>query len=82
MRTLIINGTRHTLTTDGMGITYIDGLLIDDFMDNLSEADTLWLAQYGMNVAKNEPEHYEDICERIEMPREVKSGIDSHMENL
>ncbi len=76
MTEIVINGTSHEIEIDNMGLTFVDGVFIDVFLEGLSGEDIAWLAKYGLGVAHNEPEHFDDIAERIEMPRDVKATLD------
>lgn len=73
---MTINGKDYPLTVDAFGLTYVDGKLVDDFMKTLSVEDTEWLARYGLSVVQREPKHFDDIAERIEMPRDLKGKMD------
>jgi hypothetical protein len=43
---------------------------VDDYLDQCSHEEFMFLAQKGISVASNEPEQLEDIIERTEMPDE------------
>jgi hypothetical protein len=74
--TITINGKEHTIYKDDFGTT-IDGWNIDQFLDQADEATVVWLAEHGMGVVQNNPEYFDDIAERIEMPRDIKSTMDN-----
>lgn len=70
MPTITINIKKYELTQDEFGITYVNGLSIDDFMKTLSTEDYNFLVKKGVRTAVEEPEHTKDIIERLEMPKE------------
>lgn len=76
MSKITINGKTYAIEIDGMGLTYVNGMLVDEFIEMLPMKDIEWLAKYGMGVAQKEPEHFDDIAERIEMPHTVKNQLD------
>lgn len=64
---ITINGRDHKVTTDSFGITYVDGLTIEQFLENASIEDVRFLAKYGLNLAQVEPDHAADIADRHEL---------------
>lgn len=66
-RLLIINGTQHKLTIDGFGVSYIDGMTLDQYLDNAPLADVQYLAKNGIKIATDNPDYANDISERHEL---------------
>lgn len=81
MSKININGKSYDLGMDLFNITYIGNKPINEFMKTLSDEDTIWLAKRGMKLIQEEPEHFDDIAERLEMPRELKSTMDGFKVN-
>lgn len=62
-----INGKEHKVKIDGFGITYIDGMTIDDFMAEADAETKLFLAEKGMKIISKNPNYAKDIIERHEI---------------
>lgn len=65
--TIEIAGVKHAITFDKFGTTYVDGMTPDDFLDTLDDDTKELLARRGLEVAKNDPEHFKDIVQRHEL---------------
>jgi len=63
-RTIVINGTSHSLTEDKNGSPLIDGMVLDEFMDTLSTEDLGWCAAYGMEIAIQTPYRLDDLLKK------------------
>lgn len=68
---IIINGKSYEVYIDSFGITYIDGMLRDEWLETLDQASINFLATKGQKVVKEEPERFNDIAERLEMPKDL-----------
>ena len=73
--TININGTEHEITKDGFGITYVDGMLVDSFLDTLSDDDFIYCCNVGFQTALSDPAAFNDISDRHELPVHVENGI-------
>lgn len=76
MNKITINGKTYPLEVDGFGVVTIYGITVDEFLDTLPAEDIEWLAVYGLKTAVDDPEYFEDIAERVEMPLETKELIE------
>jgi citrate synthase len=74
---ITVNGKKYPLSEGDYGLTLIGGMYLEEFIENLSTEDLAWLAKYGMAIVQNEPEHFDDIADRLEMPQEVKGTLDN-----
>lgn len=72
MPELIINDKQYMLTLDGFGVRYIDGVELNEWMKTIDAETLAFLVKKGTDVVKNEPEHFEDIAEREEMPMSTR----------
>lgn len=77
MSKISVNGKSYPLTLDKFNITHIDGKPVDKFIDSLSIEDQTWLAKRGMGVVVEDPKYFDDIADRIEMPKDIKNTLDS-----
>lgn len=65
--TITILDREYEITTDGFGVKYIDGILIDEFLENASTDILDALAAKGLRTIAKEPERAHDIIERNEL---------------
>jgi hypothetical protein len=55
------------ITQDGFGITYIDGMTVDEFMGQCTPEEIKLFAAEGMRMEVEEPELFQDIISKLEM---------------
>lgn len=72
--TFEINGKSYEITVDGFGVQYIDGMLIDDFYATLSEEDIRYCMNIGIQTALSDPDYFNDITNRHEIPVKAQNG--------
>ncbi len=78
MNSFTINGKTYEVMVDSFGVKYIDGLTIDKWVDRIKRDDPevfKVLVHKGLEIAQNEPDRFEDIADRIEMPEEEADAI-------
>lgn len=69
--TIIKIGNKYfKLTIDSLGVKHLDGLTIDKWLGTIDTETKIILAEKGLNLAVTEPRKFENIVERIKMPKE------------
>jgi hypothetical protein len=63
----IIAGVKHVRSWDNWGIVYIDGMLVDQYLDTASLEELSFFAKEGLRIQIEEPEYFEELKERFEM---------------
>lgn len=52
---------------DEFGLARINGMLIDEFLDQCTDEQLAYLEKHGKEIAVKEPEHFADIVDRHEI---------------
>lgn len=68
---ITVNGKDYKVHIDSFGITYVDGMLPAEWIKTLDPASIITLATKGMQVVREQPARFNDIAERLEIPKDL-----------
>lgn len=76
MSKITINGKDYNFIIDSFGITIVEGKSVDEFLESLPVEDHEWLVNRDLQTIYNEPEYFDEVANRMEIPKKYKDVLD------
>lgn len=78
MAEILFRGKVRQITEDSFGVRYIDGMPINEWVDQLTRDEQVELAKVGLKLLNDDPEHFKDITERYEITELSTAAEQAH----